>query len=162
MAQALDDLAVGESLQMGAWLAKPYAVNLDPADLEIFSHQVIQGDTARHHVAARFRGNNLDLVLAVHGLERFGFYQGQLEIGPWLEESTSLKEVAVAFQPRARDSSNLSNRLHGRFRLVRDENEFDLTVPHNSHEWLVILNSAGTSAAKFPRAVEGSLRPALR
>ena len=149
MTQALDDFAIGKFLQMTARLAQPDAANPDSANLEFLANQMIQRYAPRDHIAPRFRRRYHNLVFLLHGFERLSLDQGQFEIRFRFEEGALFEKVTVTLQTGARDGANLGDCLHSRFRVVRDEDGFDLTVPH-SCPYLTILSEAETSAARLP------------
>ena len=125
MAQPFDDWPARQSLQVIARLTQTNAVGLHIANVEILPHQMIERDAARHQVAPRFTRRKIDAVIALEGLNRFGFDQRQLEIGFRLGERYLARSVAVSLQAGTRNGNCLLHRQRGRSGSMGDVDEFD-------------------------------------
>ena len=102
MAQALDDLASGQALQVIAWLAQANAAGFHIANLEIASHQMIQRHAARDQVAPRLARSQFDVVLALQASIASASISVSSRSGSGLKKFPA-QSVAVAFQARRRE-----------------------------------------------------------
>ncbi len=71
MAKAFNHGQPDDGLQVAARLAQPYAANFDIANLELASHQVIQGNIGSHQVATGVSRCKFDFVIALERFESF-------------------------------------------------------------------------------------------
>src|SRR5712691_3837612 len=98
---------------MVARLAQTYAADLDLADLEFLSHQMVQRNSNRNDIAARFARCEFHAVVAQERLDSLRRDQGQLEIRERLEESPPPQSIAIALQADSRDRLCMIDGEHG-------------------------------------------------
>ena len=120
MRKPLQHPGLGELLQVGARLAQAVAAALGLAHHEAPADQVVEGEAARHDVAAGLPRPQFDAVLARERLDRLGLDQrdvpARLAI---LGERPAAREVAVALEPAAGDRGGLGDALGGRLGDLR-------------------------------------------
>src|SRR5258706_15861838 len=130
--QALDHRLTRHFLQVSAGLAQADASNAYIADGELFAHQMVQRDVARHDVAARFAGSKLDLIVPLQGFNRLRLNQREFEIRLGLVERAQLQRVAITVKARARNRRRVGNRLRWSFGSGGDMNRFHRSVRHSA------------------------------
>src|SRR5438477_390513 len=101
MEQAFDYRLSRELLQVIAGLTKANAANLDLANKEFLSDQVIQGNIACDQIPPRSARSKLDKVISAERLDGFSLDQSQLMRRLGFEESALPQRVAVALKERA-------------------------------------------------------------
>src|SRR5258708_12643776 len=113
--QALDYGLPRHFLQVSAGLAQADASNAHIPDGELFAHQMVQRDVARHDVAARFAGSKLDLIVPLQGFNRLHLNQREFEIRLGLVERAQLQPLAITVNARARHRRRLANTFRSPF-----------------------------------------------
>src|SRR5437016_13257045 len=101
MEQAFDYRLSRKVLQVIAGLTKANAANLDLANKEFLSEQVIQGHIASYQIPPRIARSKLDSVISAERLDGFSLDQSQLVRWLRLEESSLPQPVAVALKTNA-------------------------------------------------------------
>src|SRR5436853_7600277 len=98
MKQAFDHGLSRELLQVIARFTKANAANLDLANKEFLSDQVIQWHGACDQIPPRSARSKLDKVISAEHLDGFRLEQSQLMRRPGFEESALPQRVAVALK----------------------------------------------------------------
>ena len=101
MEQAFDYRLSRKLLQVIAGLTKANAANLDLANKEFLSDQVIQGNIACDQIPPRIARSKLDKVISAERLDGFSLDQSQLMRRLGFEESALPQRVAVALKTNA-------------------------------------------------------------
>src|SRR5207244_4870310 len=117
-------------LQVIAVLTKVDAANLDLANKEFPSDQVIQGHVACDQIPPRIARSKLDKVISAERLDGFSLDQSQLMRRLGFEESALPQRVAVALKTNAGYGASFGDRAHRFFCAVSDVDRFDRSLPH--------------------------------
>src|SRR5437016_2820430 len=112
MEQAFDYRLSRKLLQVIARFTKTNAANLDFANKEFFSDQVIQGNIACDQIPPRIARSKLDKVISADRLDGFRLDQSQLIGRLRLEESAVPQRVAVALKTKAGYGASFGDRAH--------------------------------------------------
>ena len=123
MRKSLDHARLGHCLQRRARLAQLHAAALDAADTEALADELVDVDSARDDVAARFASLDRDAVLALHRLERLGRDQRQRSA-----RLRFVEVVAIALEPAACMRAHGVDRLGQLAVLGCDVDALDPTV----------------------------------
>src|SRR5256712_6381928 len=131
MEQAFDCRLSRKMLQVIAGLTKADAANLDLANKEFPSDQVIQGHVACDQIPPRIARSKLDKVISAERLDGFSLDQSQLMRRLGFEESALPQRIAVALKTNAGYGASFGDRAHRFFCAVSDVDRFDRSLPHN-------------------------------
>src|SRR6266571_1689902 len=129
--QAFDYRLSRKLLQVIAGLTKANAANLDLANKEFLSDQVIQGHVACDQIPPRIARSKLDKVIPSERLDGFSLDQRQLMRRLGFEERALTQRVAVALKTKAGYGASFGDRAHRFFCAVSDVDGFDRSLPHN-------------------------------
>src|SRR5207245_7746851 len=130
MEQAFDYRLSRKLLQVIAGLTKADAANLDLANKEFPSDQVIQGHVACDQIPPRIARSKLDKVISAERLDGFSLDQSQLMRRLGFEESALTQRIAVALKTNAGYGASFGDRAHRFFCAVSDVDRFDRSLPH--------------------------------
>ena len=130
VSEPANHFASGQSLQVIARFAQTNSANLDLANLELFSNQMVQSHAPSDYIAASFTRSQLEVVFVLQGFNGFSLNQRELTIGQRFRESTYTQCITVAFQPNTGNGTSLIHRMSRYTGCGSDVDEFDGSSVH--------------------------------